>query len=85
MMDLQNPKYDPNAFIDWLITDVYQVKNDSALSQAMGIAPPVLSKIRHRKLAVGCSMLVKIHEKSGMCTQDIKARMFRQQELAQAA
>lgn len=27
---LENPKYDPQAFIGWLISDVFKVRNDAA-------------------------------------------------------
>jgi hypothetical protein len=76
-MNLQDPNYDPNGFIDWLIADVYKVKNDAALAHKIGISPVVISKIRHRKLVVGASMLIDIHEDTGMRVRDIKARMYR--------
>lgn len=85
MIDLQDSNYDPNAFIDWLIDDIYDANNDAALARAIGCSPVVISKIRHRRLAVPLGMLVVIHEFSGMRTLDIKARMFRQSVLAQAA
>lgn len=76
-MDLQSQDYDPNGFIDWLVKDVYKVKNDAALSRAIGCAPPVISKIRHRVLPMPLGMLVVVHEFSGIKTLDIKARMYR--------
>lgn len=50
-----------------------QVKNDAALSRAFEVAPPVISKIRHGKLPVGASLIIKIHELTGMTIAEIKS------------
>lgn len=42
------------------------LKNDAALARKFGVAPPVVSKIRHGVLPVGDSFLVKSHEIGGM-------------------
>lgn len=76
-MDMQNPDYDPNAFIDWLIKDVYKVKNDAALAHRLEMSPVQISKIRHRRYGIGALMLVCVHEDTGMHVRDIKARMYR--------
>jgi hypothetical protein len=44
--------YDPNNLLDTLIKHLH-LKNDAALSRALEVAPPVISKIRHRRLPVG--------------------------------
>ncbi len=41
--------YDPNNLLDTLIEKLH-LKNDAALSRALEVAPPVISKIRHRRL-----------------------------------
>ena len=41
--------YDPNNLLDTLIKQLH-LKNDAALSRALEVAPPVISKIRHRRL-----------------------------------
>ena len=51
--------YDPNNLLDTLI-DKLHLKNDAALSRALEVAPPVISKIRHRRLPVGASLLSDI-------------------------
>lgn len=63
---------DPNALIDGLIEKM-NLKNDAALCRVMGIAPPVVSKLRHRKLPIGSSFLITAHEISGMTIRDLKA------------
>lgn len=61
MIDTTSTKNDPNKFFDTLIKHL-ELKNDARLSEALEVAPPVISKIRHRKLPVGYAMLVRIHD-----------------------
>ena len=42
------------------------LKNDAALSRALEVAPPVISKIRSGKLKIGATMVISIHEISGL-------------------
>jgi len=44
--------YNPNRLLDTLIERL-RLKNDAALSRALEVAPPVISKIRHGRLPVG--------------------------------
>jgi hypothetical protein len=60
------------AFLDTLI-DKLKLKNDAALARALEVAPPVISKIRHRKLPFGDSMILKAHEKFNFAVADIRA------------
>lgn len=50
---LEDRIYDPNRLLDTLIVHL-NLKNDAALSRALEVAPPVISKIRHNRLPVGC-------------------------------
>ena len=70
----KNPAYAPNALLDFLLEKL-NLKNDAALSRALEIAPPALSKIRHRKLPIGASILVKAHELTEMPTKQLKEIM----------
>lgn len=72
---LDNPAYDPNKLIDWLVKEVFKVKNDAALCRVLDMAPPALSKIRSRKLPVGDSLLVKLHDLTGMHIWEIRLQM----------
>ena len=65
---------DPNYLLDTLIVKL-QLKNDAALSRILGVSPPVISKIRHRKLAVGASMLLYMHEASGLSLRELRKLM----------
>ena len=66
--------YDPNNLLDALIEKM-QLKNDAALSRALEVAPPVISKIRHRRLPVGASMLLRMHEVSDVSIRDLRDLM----------
>ena len=49
------------------------LKNDAALSRALEVAPPVISKIRHGRLPVGPSLLIRMHEVTDMAIRELKA------------
>ena len=66
--------YNPNHLLDTLL-DRLKLKNDAALSRILEVAPPVISKIRHRKLPVGASMLIRMHEVSDLSIFDLRKLM----------
>lgn len=66
--------YEPNNLLDTLIKQLH-LKNDAALSRALEVAPPVISKIRHRRLPVGASLLIRMHEISDISLKDLRALM----------
>lgn len=66
--------YDPNHLLDSLIEKL-GLKNDAALSRALEVAPPVISKIRHRRLPVGASLLIRMHEVSDLSIRDLRILM----------
>jgi hypothetical protein len=66
--------YDPNHLLDVLIERL-NLKNDAALCRALEVAPPVISKIRHRTLPVGASMLIRMHEVSQLSVRELRDLM----------
>lgn len=52
-------------------------KNDRRLAMAIGVDQPVISKIRHGRLDVGASLVIKLHEATGMTIKEIKAFVTR--------
>lgn len=66
--------YDPNRLLDALIERL-NLKNDAALSRVLEVAPPVISKIRHRRLPVGASILIRMHEETGMSVRELRDLM----------
>ncbi len=49
-----------------------KLKNDATLSRALEVAPPIISKIRHRHLSVGASMLIRMHEVTDMSVAELR-------------
>jgi hypothetical protein len=66
--------YNPNRVLDAIIAKL-QLKNDAALSRALAVAPPVISKIRHRTLPIGATILLRMHEVSDFSIRELKALM----------
>ena len=66
--------YDPNNLLDSLIERL-NLKNDAALSRALEVAPPVISKIRHLRLPVGASLLIRMHEVSDLTIRELRTLM----------
>ncbi|MES2317659.1 MAG: hypothetical protein V4631_09215 [Pseudomonadota bacterium] len=70
----EEPSYDPNKVLDAIIEKL-NLKNDAALSRALEVAPPVISKIRHRTLPIGATILLRMHEVSEFSIRELKALM----------
>jgi len=68
------PTYDPNKVLD-AIMEKLNLKNDAALSRALEVAPPVISKIRHRTLPIGATILLRMHEVSEFSIRELKSLM----------
>ena len=66
--------YNPNNLLDILRGNM-RLRNDAALSRMLEVAPPVISKIRHRRLPVGASLLIRMHEVTGMSIRDLRDLM----------
>jgi hypothetical protein len=66
--------YNPSRLLDTL-REKMQLKNDAALSRALEVAPPVISKIRHRALPVGASMLIRMHEVTDLSIRELRDLM----------
>ncbi len=66
--------YDPDNLLDTLIAKL-GLKNDAALSRILLVAAPVISKIRHRRLPIGASLLIRMHEASDLSIADLRMLM----------
>lgn len=66
--------YNPNRLLDTLLERMH-LKNDAALSRALEVAPPVISKIRHKRLPVGASLLIRMHEVADISIRDLRDLM----------
>lgn len=66
--------YNPNRVLDAIIKKL-QLKNDAALSRALEVAPPVISKIRHNTLPIGATILIRMHEISDFSIRELRELM----------
>lgn len=73
-LNAEEMNYNPDNLLDTLIKQL-RLKNDAALSRVLEIAPPVISKIRHRRLPIGASLLIRMNEASDISIKDLRALM----------
>lgn len=58
-------KYDPpHALLD-NVKAALNLKTNAALADALEVAPPHVSRLRHGRLPVGPTILIKVHELTG--------------------
>jgi plasmid maintenance system antidote protein VapI len=50
----------------------YELRSDRALCDALGVTPPVISRIRARRCKVSAELIIIIHKKTGMSIEDIE-------------
>lgn len=76
MSDLMSSSqtYNPNRLLDALLQNM-RLKNDAALSRMLEVAPPIISKIRHYHLPVSASLLIRMHEATGVSIGDLRFLM----------
>lgn len=67
-------QYDPDRLLNELIKKL-RLRNDAALSRVLDVAPPVISKIRKRRLGIGASLLIRMHEAANIDIKDLRALM----------
>lgn len=77
-MNNDNPpvriEYDPANLLASLIGKLH-LKTDADLSRALGVAAPVISKIRHRKTPVSASLLIRMCEATNLSIHDLRLLM----------
>lgn len=71
---LSHPSYDPNRLLDTLLEHMH-LANDAALARALETTPPVISKVRHRRIPIGASLLIRIHEETGLNIKELRELM----------
>jgi hypothetical protein len=70
----QMNRYNPDNLLDGIIARL-RLKNDAALARALEVAPPLISKIRHRRLPVGASLLIRMHEVTDLPVHELRELM----------
>lgn len=63
--------YDPNRLLDTL-TQRLGVSSDKALSQKLNMNKSLVAGIRQKRLPVGASMMMGIHEATGISLNELK-------------
>lgn len=71
---LKQPGYQPGHLLDTLI-EVMGLRYDASLAERLDVAPPVISNIRHLRLAVGAKLLLRMHEVSNLSIKDLRELM----------
>lgn len=66
--------YNPNRLLDALIERM-GLKNDGALSRKLKVAKNVITNIRHGHMPIGASMLMWMHEATGISIGELRALM----------
>lgn len=66
--------YDPDHLLDALI-EAMQLTNDRALARRLNVAEAVVRNIRRRKLPVTGSMLMWMHEATGISIAELRRLM----------
>lgn len=66
--------YNPSRLLDVLLSKM-QLRNDAALARMLEVPPPLISKIRHHRLPIGASLLMRMHELTGMSIRDLRDLM----------
>ncbi|HEX7642661.1 MAG TPA: hypothetical protein VF472_10695 [Burkholderiaceae bacterium] len=71
---LTTPGYDPARLLDAIQSKLH-INSDAALSRALGVAPPILSKVRHRKVPITPWLIIQIHDAAQLSVEEIRALM----------
>lgn len=66
--------YDPNYLLD-AVNELLNLKSDAALARRPEVSPPVISRLRHRKISVGPTLLIAMHEETGLSIRALRDLM----------
>lgn len=61
-----------NTLFD-IVQEINNVKNDAQFSRELKVSPPVISAMRSKRLTVGPSIILNIHETYSMPVKKIRA------------
>lgn len=63
--------YGSNYLLDVLLSKM-QLRNDAALARMLEVTPLVISKVREQRLPVSTSLLIRMHELTGMSLLELR-------------
>jgi hypothetical protein len=64
------------------VTDLLNLKNDAALSRALKVPPPIISKLRHKYTEFGPLYIIKVHKVTGWPILKIESMLGIENEFA---
>ena len=66
--------FNPARLLNALVEKLH-LKNDAELCRRLRVAPPLISKVRHRSLPLSAALLVRMHEESGLTVGELRGLM----------
>jgi len=69
-----NPHYDPETLLDTLMR-ILGARNDRQLAHRLGVQPSQVCKVRKRRVSVAPSLLISMHEETGLSLRQLRALM----------
>lgn len=69
-----NPHYDPEVLLDTLMC-ILGAPNDRQLAHRLKVAPSQVCKVRKRRISVAPSLLIGMHEETGLSIRQLRALM----------
>jgi hypothetical protein len=74
LQNIPDTNYNPGHLFDTLLEKL-DLKSFAALARVLDVAQPVISKMRHGQLEIGPTMLISMHEESGLSVKELRALM----------
>ena len=66
---------DPNHFLDSIIK-LMQLKNDASLARAINVSPPVLSKLRHGRVPITASFILRMYDYTSLSIEELRVLLY---------
>ncbi|KFC72663.1 helix-turn-helix domain-containing protein [Massilia sp. LC238] len=73
-VEADNPHYDPDLLLDTLMS-LLGARNDRQLASRLSVQPSQICKIRKRNVSVAASLLISMHEETGLSLRQLRALM----------
>jgi len=70
----ENPHYDPETLLNTLM-GLLGTRNDRQLANRLGVQPSQICKLRKRRVALAPSLLISMHEETGLTLRQLRALM----------
>jgi hypothetical protein len=73
-VEADNPHYDPEALLDTLMR-ILDARNDRQLAGKLWVQASQICKIRKRRVPVAATLLISMHEETGLSIRQLRALM----------